>query len=71
MTTDCGLGREGLSRRIAYHKCVALVQSTNIVRRELSCPKRNSAPPNPSSISLALARSDKTAVFDRIVRPRR
>jgi len=50
MTTDCGLGREGLSRRIAYHKCVALVQSTNIVRHELSRPKPNSAPPNPSSI---------------------
>ena len=34
-TTDCGFGREGLSRRIAFYKCVALVQGTNIVRREL------------------------------------
>ena len=34
-TTDCGYGREGLSRRIAFYKCVALVQGTNIVRREL------------------------------------
>jgi len=25
ITTDCGFGREGLSRRIAYYKCVALV----------------------------------------------
>ncbi len=35
ITTDCGFGREGLSRRIAYYKCVSLVQGANIVRREL------------------------------------
>ena len=39
ITTDCGFGREGLSRRIAYYKCVALVQGTNIVRRELGLPE--------------------------------
>lgn len=38
ITTDCGFGREGLSRRIAYYKCVALVEGTNIVRRELGLP---------------------------------
>ena len=35
ISTDCGFGREGLSRRIAHFKCVALVQGTNIIRREL------------------------------------
>ena len=39
ITTDCGFGREGLSRRIAYYKCVAMVQGTNIVRRELGLPE--------------------------------
>jgi 5-methyltetrahydropteroyltriglutamate--homocysteine methyltransferase len=39
VTTDCGFGREGLSRRIAYYKCVSLVQGTNIVRRELRLPE--------------------------------
>src|SRR2546427_12730115 len=39
ITTDCGFGREGLSRRIAYYKCVALVEGTNIVRRELGLPQ--------------------------------
>ena len=39
ITTDCGFGREGLSRRIAYYKCVSLVQGTNIVRRELGLPE--------------------------------
>ena len=37
--TDCGFGREGLTRRIAYYKCVALVEGTNIVRRELGLPE--------------------------------
>jgi 5-methyltetrahydropteroyltriglutamate--homocysteine methyltransferase len=39
VTTDCGFGREGLSRRIAFYKCVALVEGTNIVRRELGLPE--------------------------------
>src|SRR5713226_8711651 len=39
VTTDSGFGREGLSRRIAYYKCVALVEGTNIVRRELGLPE--------------------------------
>jgi len=39
ITTDCGFGREGLSRRIAYYKCVSLVEGTNIVRRELGLPE--------------------------------
>jgi 5-methyltetrahydropteroyltriglutamate--homocysteine methyltransferase len=39
VTTDCGFGREGLSRRIAYYKCVSLVAGTNIVRRELGLPE--------------------------------
>jgi 5-methyltetrahydropteroyltriglutamate--homocysteine methyltransferase len=39
ITTDCGFGREGLSRRIAHYKCVSLVEGTNIVRRELGLPE--------------------------------
>src|SRR5207245_1883453 len=39
MPADGGFGREGLSRRIAYYKCVALVEGTNIVRRELGLPE--------------------------------
>ncbi len=38
VTTDCGFGREGLSRRIAYYKMVALVEGTNLVRQELGLP---------------------------------
>jgi len=39
LSTDCGFGREGLSRRIAFYKCIALVQGTNLVRRELGLPE--------------------------------
>jgi 5-methyltetrahydropteroyltriglutamate--homocysteine methyltransferase len=33
------MGREGMSRRHAFYKMVALVQGTNIVRRELGLPE--------------------------------
>ena len=39
ITTDCGFGREGLSLRIAYYKCVTLVEGTNMARRELGLPE--------------------------------
>jgi 5-methyltetrahydropteroyltriglutamate--homocysteine methyltransferase len=39
VTPDCGFGREGISRRIAYYKLVSLVQGTNLVRRELGLPE--------------------------------
>jgi 5-methyltetrahydropteroyltriglutamate--homocysteine methyltransferase len=32
------MGREGMSRRHAFYKMVALVQGTNIVRKELGLP---------------------------------
>jgi 5-methyltetrahydropteroyltriglutamate--homocysteine methyltransferase len=39
LSSDCGMGREGMSRRHAFYKMVALVQGTNIVRRELGLPE--------------------------------
>lgn len=39
VTADCGFGREGMSRRIAFYKCVALVKGANLVRRELGLPE--------------------------------
>lgn len=38
ISSDCGMGREGMSRRHAHYKIVALVQGTNIVRKELGLP---------------------------------
>jgi 5-methyltetrahydropteroyltriglutamate--homocysteine methyltransferase len=39
LASDCGMGREGMSRRHAFFKMVALVQGTNMVRRELGLPE--------------------------------
>jgi 5-methyltetrahydropteroyltriglutamate--homocysteine methyltransferase len=35
LSTDCGFGRQGCDRAIAFHKTVSLVQGANIVRQEL------------------------------------
>src|SRR5579862_2304808 len=39
VTTDCGFGRQGVNRAVAAHKASALVQGTNVVRRELGLPE--------------------------------
>src|SRR5690348_4330719 len=39
ISSDCGMGREGMSRRHATYKMVAMVLGTNIVRKELSLPE--------------------------------
>ena len=38
VSTDCGFGRQGMSRLHAFYKMVALVRGANIVRRELGLP---------------------------------
>jgi len=35
VSSDCGFGRQGMSRTHAFYKMVAIVRGTNIVRREL------------------------------------
>ena len=35
LSSDCGFGRQSMSRMHAYYKMVALVRGANIVRREL------------------------------------
>ena len=39
VSTDCGMGREGMSRRHAFYKTVSLVLGTNIVRKEIGAPE--------------------------------
>jgi 5-methyltetrahydropteroyltriglutamate--homocysteine methyltransferase len=39
VTSDCGFGREGMSRRIAFYKMVAIVRGTNMIRQELGLPE--------------------------------
>ena len=35
LSSDCGMGREGMSRRHAFYKMVSLVQGVNLVKKEL------------------------------------
>jgi 5-methyltetrahydropteroyltriglutamate--homocysteine methyltransferase len=40
MSSDCGFGRQGVPRPIAFYKAAALAQGANIVRRELGGEER-------------------------------
>jgi 5-methyltetrahydropteroyltriglutamate--homocysteine methyltransferase len=39
VSSDCGFGRQGCNRDIAFFKSAAIAQGTNIVRRELGLPE--------------------------------
>jgi len=53
VSSDCGFGREGMTRRIAFYKMVAIVRGTNIVRRELGLAQ---APCRAADASFAFGR---------------
>jgi 5-methyltetrahydropteroyltriglutamate--homocysteine methyltransferase len=35
VSSDCGFGRQGCNREIAFYKATAIAQGCNLVRREL------------------------------------
>jgi 5-methyltetrahydropteroyltriglutamate--homocysteine methyltransferase len=39
VSSDCGFGRQGCNREIAFFKTAAIAQGANIVRRELGLPE--------------------------------
>ena len=38
VSSDCGFGRQGCNREIAFYKSSAIAQGCNVVRRELGLP---------------------------------
>jgi 5-methyltetrahydropteroyltriglutamate--homocysteine methyltransferase len=38
VSSDCGFGRQGANREIAFYKATAIAQGCNLVRRELGLP---------------------------------
>jgi 5-methyltetrahydropteroyltriglutamate--homocysteine methyltransferase len=56
ISSDCGMGREGMSRRHATYKMVAMVLGTNIVRKELGLPEAQCLAADPR-YSLTLTRT--------------
>ncbi|MGE3988819.1 hypothetical protein [Pseudorhodoplanes sp.] len=47
LSSDCGFGREGMSRTHAFYKMIAIVRGANIVRRELGLPEAEIAASEP------------------------
>ena len=47
LSSDCGMGREGMSRRHAFYKMVSLVQGVNIVKKEIGLPVPDSLAADP------------------------
>ena len=39
LSSDCGFGRQGMSRIHAFYKMIAIVRGANIVRHELGLPQ--------------------------------
>src|SRR6516165_800140 len=56
LSSDCGMGREGMSRRHAFYKMVALVQGVNVVKKELGLPLTESVAADPKWSLLRIAR---------------
>jgi 5-methyltetrahydropteroyltriglutamate--homocysteine methyltransferase len=54
VSSDCGFGRQGCNREIAFYKASAIAQGCNIVRRELGLP------------ATYVAAADPTLQIDRI-----
>jgi 5-methyltetrahydropteroyltriglutamate--homocysteine methyltransferase len=57
ISSDCGMGREGMARRHAAYKMVAMVLGTNIVRKELGLPEAECLAADPR-YSLAVTATD-------------
>jgi 5-methyltetrahydropteroyltriglutamate--homocysteine methyltransferase len=53
ISSDCGFGRQGMSRMHAFYKMVALVRGTNIVRRELGLPQADILAADPKGSLIA------------------
>jgi 5-methyltetrahydropteroyltriglutamate--homocysteine methyltransferase len=57
LSSDCGMGREGMSRRHALYKMVSLVQGVNIVKKERGLPVTPSLAADPAFSLLRTAQA--------------
>jgi 5-methyltetrahydropteroyltriglutamate--homocysteine methyltransferase len=48
LSTDCGFGRQGFNRLVAFYKAAAIPQARNIVLKELGLPERYVAAADPA-----------------------
>jgi hypothetical protein len=61
LSSDCGMGREGMARRHALYKMVSLVQGTNMVRRELGINEAQCIAADPNLTLLDVKRTPEAA----------
>jgi 5-methyltetrahydropteroyltriglutamate--homocysteine methyltransferase len=61
LSSDCGMGREGMARRHALYKMVSLVQGTNIVRKELGIKEAECIAADPNLTLLDVKRAPAAA----------
>jgi hypothetical protein len=61
LSSDCGMGREGMARRHALYKMVSLVQGTNIVRKELGIKQAECIAADPNLTLLDVKRAPAAA----------
>jgi hypothetical protein len=61
LSSDCGMGREGMARRHALYKMVSLVQGTNIVRREHGIPEAQCIAADSDLTLLTIKKADAPA----------
>ena len=61
ISSDCGMGREGMARRHALYKMIALVQGTNIVRREHGIAEAEVLAADPALTLLNIKKADAPA----------
>jgi len=57
LSSDCGMGREGMSRRHAFYKMVSLVQGVNIVKQEKGLPMTPCLAADPAFSLLRIAKA--------------
>ena len=71
LSSDCGMGREGMARRHALYKMVSLVQGTNIIRREHGIPEAECLAADPNLTLLTVTSSPKAKTKARATKKKK
>jgi hypothetical protein len=71
LSSDCGMGREGMARRHALYKMVSLVQGTNMVRREHGLPEARCIAADPKLTLLTVTGGAPAAAPQKAAAPKK
>lgn len=68
LTSDCGFGRQGSNRLVAFYKAAAIAQGANIVRRELGLEERYVPAADPALQADVIELTQPTRLFGGLVK---